>query len=306
MNDEIKTIKGHMPEDMNLIKKQEIIDEKCPKCGSNLVLRIGKNRDIVACSNYPKCKYIYLKENNIKENSEELIEHYSSRFKKGKREDIEEDVRSAWESNIIRVFEYQNIKYKYEREAFRLFPNSKYRFASPSYLPDFILEDGTIIEVKGHLNYRSLHNLKRFKDLYPKEIIKIIDNDIYSLIEKKYKDKIDNWEDSKPTKLEYIDIVGINIKERIPFVNKLNIKDELILIREKENKYDNNAIKVTDINNYHIGYVDSFYACYLAPKLDLGINYRVKLVEKKDGALKCSIEPTNLDDINITDFYKLL
>ncbi|MDR2100881.1 MAG: topoisomerase DNA-binding C4 zinc finger domain-containing protein, partial [Campylobacteraceae bacterium] len=31
--------------------------EKCPECGSELVLRKGKFGEFVACSNYPKCKY---------------------------------------------------------------------------------------------------------------------------------------------------------------------------------------------------------------------------------------------------------
>ena len=32
--------------------------EKCPQCGSPLVIRHGKNGDFVACSNYPKCRFI--------------------------------------------------------------------------------------------------------------------------------------------------------------------------------------------------------------------------------------------------------
>jgi len=32
--------------------------EKCPECGSPLVIRHGKNGDFVACSNYPTCKYV--------------------------------------------------------------------------------------------------------------------------------------------------------------------------------------------------------------------------------------------------------
>jgi DNA topoisomerase-1 len=31
--------------------------EKCPECGSELVLRKGKFGEFIACSNYPKCKY---------------------------------------------------------------------------------------------------------------------------------------------------------------------------------------------------------------------------------------------------------
>ena len=32
--------------------------EKCPNCGSNLVIKRSKNGKFVACSNYPECKYI--------------------------------------------------------------------------------------------------------------------------------------------------------------------------------------------------------------------------------------------------------
>ena len=32
--------------------------EKCPNCGSDLVIRKGRYGDFVACSNYPECKYI--------------------------------------------------------------------------------------------------------------------------------------------------------------------------------------------------------------------------------------------------------
>lgn len=32
--------------------------DKCPKCGSPLVYKLGKNGQFVACSNYPKCDYV--------------------------------------------------------------------------------------------------------------------------------------------------------------------------------------------------------------------------------------------------------
>ncbi|MGB7134419.1 MAG: type I DNA topoisomerase [Acidobacteriaceae bacterium] len=34
------------------------LDEKCPKCGRQLVLRTGTYGEFVSCSGYPKCKYI--------------------------------------------------------------------------------------------------------------------------------------------------------------------------------------------------------------------------------------------------------
>ncbi len=40
--------------------KNNIIDKdnnKCPKCGGQLVERTGKYGRFIGCSNYPKCKY---------------------------------------------------------------------------------------------------------------------------------------------------------------------------------------------------------------------------------------------------------
>jgi DNA topoisomerase I len=39
------------------------LDEKCPKCGEQLLLRNGQYGEFVSCSGYPKCKYI--KQNTI-------------------------------------------------------------------------------------------------------------------------------------------------------------------------------------------------------------------------------------------------
>ena len=45
-------------EDGNIkIVEEEKLDEKCPKCGSDLVVKNGKFGKFIACSNYPKCKF---------------------------------------------------------------------------------------------------------------------------------------------------------------------------------------------------------------------------------------------------------
>lgn len=41
--------------------------EKCPECGSDMVIRNGKFGEFEACSNYPTCKYIKKKEKEVKE-----------------------------------------------------------------------------------------------------------------------------------------------------------------------------------------------------------------------------------------------
>ncbi len=44
-------------------KPPQPLDEKCPRCGEQLVLRNGQYGEFVSCSGYPKCKYI--KQNTI-------------------------------------------------------------------------------------------------------------------------------------------------------------------------------------------------------------------------------------------------
>ena len=42
------------------LPKKEVVKtgEDCPECGSPLVIRKGRYGEFIACSNYPKCKYI--------------------------------------------------------------------------------------------------------------------------------------------------------------------------------------------------------------------------------------------------------
>ncbi len=48
----------------NEVKKVEpiMLDEKCPKCGANLIMREGRYGAFKGCSTYPKCKYIQKQE----------------------------------------------------------------------------------------------------------------------------------------------------------------------------------------------------------------------------------------------------
>ena len=39
------------------ILKPETLDKKCPKCGSDLILKDGRFGKFIACSNFPKCKH---------------------------------------------------------------------------------------------------------------------------------------------------------------------------------------------------------------------------------------------------------
>ena len=46
-------------------KADVLLDEDCPKCGEKLALKQGRFGEFTACSNYPKCRYIKMKETGV-------------------------------------------------------------------------------------------------------------------------------------------------------------------------------------------------------------------------------------------------
>ena len=47
-------------------KPDQPLDESCPKCDNNLVIKHGRLGEFTACSNYPKCRYVKLKSMGVK------------------------------------------------------------------------------------------------------------------------------------------------------------------------------------------------------------------------------------------------
>ena len=67
-------------------KPDQILDEQCPRCGSNLVLRQGRFGEFIACTNYPECKYVKHKTTGVKcpkdgDKGGEIVERKSKRGK---------------------------------------------------------------------------------------------------------------------------------------------------------------------------------------------------------------------------------
>jgi DNA topoisomerase-1 len=64
-------------------KPDQVLDEKCPKCGSNLVLKQGRFGEFTACSNYPACKYVKQKSTGVlcPKDGGEIVERKSRRGK---------------------------------------------------------------------------------------------------------------------------------------------------------------------------------------------------------------------------------
>jgi DNA topoisomerase I len=67
-------------------KPDQILDEKCPRCESNLVLKQGRYGEFTACTNYPECRYIKHKTTGVKcpkdaDKGGEIVERKSRRGK---------------------------------------------------------------------------------------------------------------------------------------------------------------------------------------------------------------------------------
>jgi DNA topoisomerase-1 len=67
-------------------KPDQILDEKCPRCGSQLVIKQGRYGEFTACTKYPECKYVKHKTTGVKcpkdaDKGGEIVERKSRRGK---------------------------------------------------------------------------------------------------------------------------------------------------------------------------------------------------------------------------------
>ncbi|MGE5815229.1 MAG: DNA topoisomerase, partial [Acidobacteriota bacterium] len=67
-------------------KPDQILDELCPRCGANLVVKQGRYGEFTACTKYPECKYIKHKTTGVKcpkdaDKGGEVVERKSKRGK---------------------------------------------------------------------------------------------------------------------------------------------------------------------------------------------------------------------------------
>jgi DNA topoisomerase-1 len=68
---------------MTAAKPDQILDEKCPKCDSNLVVKHGRFGEFTACSSYPTCKYVKQKSTGVlcPKDDGDIVERKSRRGK---------------------------------------------------------------------------------------------------------------------------------------------------------------------------------------------------------------------------------
>ncbi|HSF99730.1 MAG TPA: type I DNA topoisomerase [Vicinamibacterales bacterium] len=64
-------------------KPDQVLDEQCPNCGKNLVIKQGRFGEFTACTGYPSCKYVKLKTTGVKcpKDEGDIVERKSRRGK---------------------------------------------------------------------------------------------------------------------------------------------------------------------------------------------------------------------------------
>lgn len=230
--------------------------------------------------------------------------------KEGCRKDLDHGFRSVWEANIARLLNYKNTKWGYETLIFQLKKPERMQLSKEnndvfSYIPDFQLEDKTIIEIKGFWDDRSKLNVSQFMQQYPNEKYLVIDSDLYRCINKKYSSIIPNWEDSQiEIRNEIIQVVGITLPQRKKFVSNLKVGDTLEILRESQNEFDFRAIRVNDNDGNQVGYFAKDCSCIYASKMDMGFKYYITLKEKTPKVLYCKIKLINTKDMILPDIFQ--
>jgi len=219
------------------------------------------------------------------------------------RKDLGLVLRSSWEANIARLFKYLGINFEYEKHHFLLEKGD----SSQTYIPDFFLEGNIIVEVKGFWDAESLKKVWLLKEQHKDYTLLTLDADMYLNLDKEYRNRVPEWEQVHVSLgKERVPVVGITRPERKKFVNKVQVGEELRLKRDLENDYDRNAIIITNLSGDTIGYMAKEWAAVYSDKLDIGMTFRAVVETKEEKIIMLKLSRTNLDELTIYDFIKLV
>jgi hypothetical protein len=111
----------------------------------------------------------------------------SPKYKGGRRKDIDYSVRSSYEANFARILNYLKINYIYELKRFKIvLSNNKIS----TYLPDFIVNNKYVFEIKGHFIDDSEEKLEAFKNQHSEYEVILINVPAYYYLLNSFKRKV--------------------------------------------------------------------------------------------------------------------
>ena len=216
------------------------------------------------------------------------LKDVQSSARAGYRDDLGEAFRSSWEANIARIFRKKRLSYRYEAKVYEM---KKY-----SYMPDFFLDDGTIIEVKGVWDDDSRGKILEFHREHPETRLLLIDSDLFYDLERRFKG-LPNWETTKVSlKDQDIPVVGLSFVKDKSVFKDLCEGTELLLEREMDNPYDSNAIAVTLYDGRSLGHMGAEWAAIYAPKIDAGIRYHVAVKSIQSKVIVVTVHRKNPEE----------
>jgi hypothetical protein len=74
-----------------------------------------------------------------------------------------------------------------------------------------------------------------------------------------------------------VKLTGVTYEGRQFYIAKMNVNDQIYLRRDRNNRYDNNAIGVYNNQNQNIGWIPRDIAASLAPDMDSGVQLFTKI-----------------------------
>ncbi len=205
----------------------------------------------------------------------------------GAREDLGETVfRSSWEANIARILNSKGIHWEYETTPFML--------DTAPYLPDFFLDDGTIMEIKGHWDNESITKVETFMRSNTETNYLIVDHDMYHDLTQMYADKMPAWEKVQASKEKVnVVIVGLAFVPDKAVIKNLQVGDVLQMELEPNNQYDKFAIAVKTANGGMVGHIEKKFAPIYAQKLKLGMTFSLDIISVEPKIIRAKAYRTN-------------
>lgn len=88
---------------------------------------------------------------------------------------------------------------------------------------------------------------------------------------KQYFPNLENTSDPKPGDIIETSVAGVTFEGRQEVIKDLHIEESILLMRERNNPYDINAIKVISENGSHIGYINRKLAKKIAPIMEYNL-----------------------------------
>jgi len=91
------------------------------------------------------------------------------------------------------------------------------------------------------------------------------------------------------SRFQVTNVVGMKYINGMQWTKRLKEGDEIVLIREPDNKYDSNAIKVCSLQEHQIGYIPKNTAKQISKEIDSKRNVKTYVVDNSNGYIKVLI-----------------